>query len=277
MWESLDFGTPSDIPSNANNWKMASPHWKWDHSGSTLSTSPYVCGDSCWHIGIHKWDPGRRKCEVSRPCDEKTYFSRSGPHTCFFVLLFIFCINKAFSVYHMSSGRIIELVAVQVYIRYQYPNVHTHTHTHTHLHVCTYLGFLYGSSGKEATYQCRRHNRCPFDPLVGKIPWRRTQQSTPVFLPGESHGQRSMAGCSPSGCKELYMTEGIQHAHMHIHIHIYMCMYVPYICAMYIYIVLVYEYVKKVVCVCVSHSVMSDWICKGHCCYRKKADNIFHG
>ena len=36
-----------------------------------------------------------------------------------------------------------------------------------------------------------------FDPWVGKIPWRRAWQPTPVFLPGESHGQRSLAGCSP--------------------------------------------------------------------------------
>jgi len=36
-----------------------------------------------------------------------------------------------------------------------------------------------------------------FNPWVGKVPWRREWQPTPVFLPGESHGQRSLAGCSP--------------------------------------------------------------------------------
>ena len=36
-----------------------------------------------------------------------------------------------------------------------------------------------------------------FNPWVGKIPWRRQWQPTPVFLPGESHGQRSLVGCSP--------------------------------------------------------------------------------
>ena len=36
--------------------------------------------------------------------------------------------------------------------------------------------------------------RCGFDPWVGKIPWRRAWQPTAVFLPGESHGQRSWAG-----------------------------------------------------------------------------------
>ena len=47
-----------------------------------------------------------------------------------------------------------------------------------------------------------------FDPWVGKIPWRRAWQPTPVFLPGESHGQRSLVGYSPQGRKESDMTEG---------------------------------------------------------------------
>ena len=50
------------------------------------------------------------------------------------------------------------------------------------------LGFSGGASGKEPTCLCRRHKRCLFDPWVGKIPWRRAWKSTPVFLPGESHG-----------------------------------------------------------------------------------------
>ena len=49
-----------------------------------------------------------------------------------------------------------------------------------------------GARGK-----CRRCKRCRFDPWVRKIPWRRKWQPTPVFLPGESHGQRSLAGYSP--------------------------------------------------------------------------------
>ena len=50
-------------------------------------------------------------------------------------------------------------------------------------------GFPGGTSGKEPTHQCRRHKRCGFDPRVRKIPWRRAWQPTPVFLPGESHGE----------------------------------------------------------------------------------------
>ena len=48
-----------------------------------------------------------------------------------------------------------------------------------------------------------------FNPWVGKIPWRRKWQPTPVFLPGKSHGWRSLAGYSPWGRKELDMTERI--------------------------------------------------------------------
>ena len=58
--------------------------------------------------------------------------------------------------------------------------------------------FLGGSDGKESACQCRRHR---FDPWVRKIPWRREWQPTPVFLPGEFHGKRSLAGYSPWGHK----------------------------------------------------------------------------
>ena len=56
-----------------------------------------------------------------------------------------------------------------------------------------------------------RLQRCRFDSWVGKISWRRAQQPTPVFLPGESHGQRSLASCSPQGLTELDTTEVTQH------------------------------------------------------------------
>ena len=45
------------------------------------------------------------------------------------------------------------------------------------------------------------------DPRVGKIPWRRKWQHIPVFLPGESHGKKSLAGYSPKGHQESDMTE----------------------------------------------------------------------
>ena len=45
---------------------------------------------------------------------------------------------------------------------------------------------------------------------VGKMPWSRKWQPTPVFLPGKLHGQGSLAGCSPWGHKESDMTEDTQ-------------------------------------------------------------------
>ena len=55
-----------------------------------------------------------------------------------------------------------------------------------------------------ANSRCKRSG---FDPWIGKIPWRRKWQPTPGFLPGESHGQRSLAGYSPWGPKESDTTE----------------------------------------------------------------------
>ena len=65
----------------------------------------------------------------------------------------------------------------------------------------------WGAKGKEPGCQCRGYKRHEFDPWVGKIPWRRAWQPTSVFLPGESHGQRSLAGFSPWGLKESDMTK----------------------------------------------------------------------
>ena len=70
-----------------------------------------------------------------------------------------------------------------------------------------FMGFPGGASGEEPTCQHRRHKRCGFDPRVGKIPWWRAWIPTPVLLPGEAYGQRSLAGYSPQGHTELDTTE----------------------------------------------------------------------
>ena len=69
-----------------------------------------------------------------------------------------------------------------------------------------------GASGKELTCQCRRCKRHGFDPWVGKIPWRRAWQPTPVFSPRESLEQRSLAGYNPWVRKESDMAEATGHA-----------------------------------------------------------------
>ena len=68
------------------------------------------------------------------------------------------------------------------------------------------LGFPWWLSSRESACQCRSLGFSPWlrrIPWVGKILWRRKWQPTPVFLPGKSHGQRSLAGYSPWGCKRV--------------------------------------------------------------------------
>ena len=69
-----------------------------------------------------------------------------------------------------------------------------------------FLIFKFGASEESEAFQVAPVVKNPpanagdirgFDRWVGKIPWRRAWQPTPVFLPGESHGQRSLAGSSP--------------------------------------------------------------------------------
>ena len=70
--------------------------------------------------------------------------------------------------------------------------------------LCTFSRWL---SGKESHCHRRSCRRPGLHPWIGKIPWRRKWQPIPVFLPGESHGQRSLAGYSPRGRKESDMPE----------------------------------------------------------------------
>ena len=70
-------------------------------------------------------------------------------------------------------------------------------------------GFLDGSVGKESACNAGNTGDVEFDSWVGKIPWRRKWQSTPVFLPEKSHRQRSLAGYSPRGHKEFHVTKRV--------------------------------------------------------------------
>ena len=70
------------------------------------------------------------------------------------------------------------------------------------------MGFPGGSDDKESACQCRRLG---FNSWVGKIPWRRVWLPTPVFLPGQSRGQRNLAGYISWGSKVLDMAERLTH------------------------------------------------------------------
>ena len=76
-------------------------------------------------------------------------------------------------------------------------------------------GFPGGASGENPAVQCRRL-RDKFDPWVRKIPWRREGQPSPVSLPGESHGQRSLAGFKRSiGLQRSQRHDWSELAHMY--------------------------------------------------------------
>ena len=80
--------------------------------------------------------------------------------------------------------------------------------------VCFLSGFLH--LGASLVAQRLKHLPATgFNPWVGKIPWRRKWQPTPVFLPGESHGRRSLVGYCPWGCKESDMTERLHFTSLH--------------------------------------------------------------
>ena len=66
------------------------------------------------------------------------------------------------------------------------------------------MGFPGGSDDKESACNAGDLGSIPG---LGRSSWRREWQPTPVFLPGEFHGQRSLMGYSPWGCKESDMTE----------------------------------------------------------------------
>ena len=103
---------------------------------------------------------------------------------------------------NFSRGEIIEInTRIVIWLRYIYTTEE--------------LGLPQWRSGKKFTCQYRR---CRFDPWVEKIPWKRAWQPTSVFLPGECHGQRSLAGYSPWGCKESDTTEATEHACIYTHI-----------------------------------------------------------
>ena len=73
-----------------------------------------------------------------------------------------------------------------------------------------------GASGKEPACQCRRLR---FNPWVRKIPWRRAREPTPALLPGDFHGQRSLADYSPWGHKESYRIKSQTRLSAHTHTH----------------------------------------------------------
>ena len=126
--------------------------------------------------------------------------------------------------------------------------------------------------------QCRRPG---FDPWVGKIPWRRKWQPTPVLLPGESHGQRSLVGYSPWSHKESDMTEQL-HSLMVKNIYLeklfwfsesnrvanwFLCTFIStdnaFLCNIAIPFILIFD--SSVFIFCLLYTIINLWVTI-HCC-----------
>ena len=136
------------------------------------------------------------------------------------------CSPPGFSVHGIFQARILEYVAISYSRGSSRPRDWIHITCiscigrRTLYHECHLgshiYGFLGGTHGKASACQCRRCRWCGFNPWVGKNPESRKWQHIPVFLPGKSHGQRSLVDYSLWGCKQSDMTA---HTHTHTHTH----------------------------------------------------------
>ena len=103
-----------------------------------------------------------------------------------------------FLVFTLADPQILYTVTI---LQYCFKKKKKNTKNQQHIAVLI-MGFPGGTSGKEPACHCRRHKKHGFDPWVGKLPWRKARQPTPVFLPRESHEQKSLVGYSPQGSTE---------------------------------------------------------------------------
>ena len=109
-------------------------------------------------------------------------------HDCIHLLLECSIIYK-----YIITVEINYMQCINIYI----PTDNKYNYIYIYIYLYIYMDIPAGDSGKESACKSRRCKRSRFDTWFRKIPWRRAKQTTPVFLPGESHGQRNMVGYNP--------------------------------------------------------------------------------
>ena len=109
------------------------------------------------------------KFNICLPCEIITKISLIKLHPSLYIVIIFFPCDKNFKIYSLNN--------FQIYS----------------------MGLPWWLNSEESTCQSKRLG---FYPWVRKIPWRRKWQPILVFLPGKSHGQRSLVGYNPSRCKE---------------------------------------------------------------------------
>ena len=115
--------------------------------------------------------------------------------------------------------KVVSITYIHIYIYLTY--IFIYIYLHVNIYIFTHVCYTWTSLVAQLVV-CLQCGRARFDPWVRKIPWRRKWQPTPVFLPGESRGQRSLVGYSPWGHKESDTTEWQT---LYIYIYIYMYIY----------------------------------------------------
>ena len=151
---------------------MESHYSRAEMKCSRMNPSSLQTPISCWKG--HGWDPlvGREVTPMKfagNPPTRTGFYEPTGPKAVITKFFEYHCVNTEYDNIGVSVGWATFISRGQ-FLAYKVP----------------VKGFPGGPSSKEPACQCRRKKRLRFDPWVGKIPWRRAWQHTPVFLPGES-------------------------------------------------------------------------------------------
>ena len=136
-----------------------------------------------------------------------------------------------------------------------YTHIYTHTRRERNIHI-------WASLEAQTVRICLQYRRPGFDPQVGKIPWRRAWQPTPVFLPGESPWAEEPGGLQSVGLQRVrqdWATKQSTYSHMCRNRYVYICMYVC-VCLWCVWSVFVlYEFLIFYSVVCRKGGIYSVW------------------
>ena len=84
------------------------------------------------------------------------------------------------------------------------------------LQIKSWKKIFHANGNQKREEVARRHKRCGFNPWVREIPWKRARQTPPVFLPGESHEQKSLASYGQYVLKESDTTKATEYSSMQL-------------------------------------------------------------
>ena len=209
-WVANSFSRGSSQPQNQSHVSCVSCtgrwilyHWATWEAPTAAQKHPYYTADLWIHrstytpfffpVGNTTWSRFHNPEFVESACAKEPWIKRADFE---WPVGFPLCRRSVPLTPHCSRVNCTSLILWTTLIQYVYSINFTIINLYySHIYLRVFLG---GTSGKEPACQCRIHKRLGFNPWVRNIP---------VFLPGKSHGQRSLADYSPWGCKESDTTE----------------------------------------------------------------------